>query len=370
MDERVMQFRIGMFVIVAGLVLTMLLVWFGESPSLFREHRYLVVQFDLAPGVTEGIPVRKSGIRIGEVVSIEFDDRPNKPDGVLVTLSLENKYKLRAGTVPKITRGLIGDVWIDMLPSNSTEPMLLAKTPAEGMQHIVPGTVAPDPSNALAAATDAFQDVKGTLNAIEAAANGLAGVTKKAQNIDEFLTTFRDMGAKVGSLAQRLDDVVQSNEGDIKPAIASLRSAAEKIDATLDPETREAIRTTARQLSSGSAKLDKILADVGPLAADLGAGPKSRATTNLGQAATRINRITYDIGLLSQSLSDGRGGLNRNGTLQMLLTQPDLYNNLNAMASGASRAVTMAERVISNLGRFAERIANDPSALGRGMFQR
>jgi phospholipid/cholesterol/gamma-HCH transport system substrate-binding protein len=39
MDERMMQFRIGMFVIVAGLVLTMLLVWFGEGPSLFREHR-------------------------------------------------------------------------------------------------------------------------------------------------------------------------------------------------------------------------------------------------------------------------------------------------------------------------------------------
>ena len=38
MNERVMQFRIGMFVIVAGLVLTMLVVWFGESPQLFRDH--------------------------------------------------------------------------------------------------------------------------------------------------------------------------------------------------------------------------------------------------------------------------------------------------------------------------------------------
>ena len=39
MNERVMQFRIGMFVIVAGLVLTMLIVWFGESPALLRERR-------------------------------------------------------------------------------------------------------------------------------------------------------------------------------------------------------------------------------------------------------------------------------------------------------------------------------------------
>src|SRR5256714_893389 len=159
MNERVMQFRIGMFVIVAGLVLTMLIVWFGESPSLFRDHTYVTVHYMEAPGVGEGIPVRKSGIRVGEVASIRFDDRPrlvgrvvgvqgsdllvdlgpkgkgvlpvsqfpkgppapgtvidvqmnrfdpdvnlnllSLPDGVLVTLSLDRKYRIRAGSTPR-----------------------------------------------------------------------------------------------------------------------------------------------------------------------------------------------------------------------------------------------------------------------------
>ena len=77
MNERVMQFRIGMFVIVAGLVLTMLIVWFGESPTLFRDHGYVIARYDEAPGVAEGIAVRKSGIRVGEVTAIAFDDRPD-----------------------------------------------------------------------------------------------------------------------------------------------------------------------------------------------------------------------------------------------------------------------------------------------------
>src|SRR3954464_6008944 len=102
MNERVMQFRIGMFVIVAGLVLTMLVVWFGESPSIFRDQAYVTVHYTEAPGVSEGIPVRKSGIRIGEVESIRFDERPDQPDGVLVTLALERKYRLREGSVPRI----------------------------------------------------------------------------------------------------------------------------------------------------------------------------------------------------------------------------------------------------------------------------
>ena len=114
MNERVMQFRIGMFVIVAGLVLTMMIVWFGESPSLLRDQVYLKVRYAEAPGVLEGVPVRKSGIRIGEVFAIAFDERPNQPDGVLVTLALERRYKLHEGTVPRLTRSLIGDVTIDM----------------------------------------------------------------------------------------------------------------------------------------------------------------------------------------------------------------------------------------------------------------
>ena len=116
MNERIMQFRIGMFVIVAGLVLAMMLVWFGESPSLFRDHVFVRVRYQDAPGVSEGIPVRKSGIRIGEVSAIAFDERQGQPDGVLVTLSLERKYTLKARSVPRLSRSLLGDVAIDVLP--------------------------------------------------------------------------------------------------------------------------------------------------------------------------------------------------------------------------------------------------------------
>ena len=93
MNERVMQFRIGMFVIVAGLVLTMLIVWFGESPTLFRDNAYVTVHFIEAPGIDVGIPVRKSGIRIGEVAELKFDDRRPEAQGVLVTLAIERKYR-------------------------------------------------------------------------------------------------------------------------------------------------------------------------------------------------------------------------------------------------------------------------------------
>ncbi len=370
MNERVMQFRIGMFVIVAGLVLTMLIVWFGESPSLFRDHRYVVVHFEQAPGVSEGIPVRKSGIRIGEVASIRFDDRAGKPDGVLVTLSLESRYKIRSGSVPRITRGLIGDVSIDMQPGEGVKPLETSATPGGAMAYIIEGEVAPDPSNALAAATEAFQNVKGTLEAIEEAARGLTLVTKKADTLEEFLVSFRDMGQKVGHLAGDLNKVVKDNEAELQPAIANLRQAADRFNTTFDPETQASIKQAAKQLAAGSARLDKILADVGPLASDLGSGPDHMPRTNAGQVVSRFNRIAYDVSLLTQPLTDGRGRLNRNGSLQKLLVETELYDNLNRLATGANRVVSLAEKVVANFNRFAERIANDPSAISRGVLQR
>src|SRR3954447_5311894 len=148
MNERVMQFRIGMFVIVAGLGLTMLVVWFGESPALLRDQVYVKARYAEAPGVLEGVAVRKSGIRIGEVAAIAFDERPNQPDGVIVTMAIERKYPIREGSVPRLSRSLIGDVTIDLLPGNGKENLRLGRTMAEAP--VIEGDVAVDPGKALA----------------------------------------------------------------------------------------------------------------------------------------------------------------------------------------------------------------------------
>ena len=368
MNERVMQFRIGMFVMVAGLVLTMLIVWFGESPSLFRAQTYVTVHYHEAPGVSEGIPVRKSGIRIGEVASIRFDNRPGQPDGVLVTLALERRYKIRAGSVPRVSRALIGDVSIDMLPGEG--PGLLPTSDKPANAPVIEGAVAPDPSNALAAATEAFQDVKGTLQSIDQAAKGIAAMTDKAKNLDEFLVSFRDMGRKVGTLAEELDKMAKASGGDFPAAIASIRQASDKFNATFDDSTRANLQASARQLNSSSAKLDKVLADFQPVARDLSAEPNKLPTTNLGQAMMRMNRISYDVSLLTGQLATPNGRLNTNGSLQKLITNSELYDNMNLMATSAREVMGGAKAVLAHFNRFAERIANDPGAISRGALKR
>lgn len=368
MNERVMQFRIGMFVIVAGLVLTMLIIWFGESPSLLRGHSYIIAHYSEAPGVAEGIPVHKSGIRVGEVTSINFDERPGQPDGVLVTLSLDTRYHYKAGTVPRISRSFIGDASLDLVPGSGPKELKTSPTPLNAP--IIEGAVAPDPSKALAAATIAFERVGDTLKSIDAAANGLTRVTQNSDKLGEFLTTWKSTGLRVTAAADGIDRFIRANENDFQPAVSNLREVSHKLNETLDPATQESLRSGIRQFSTASTQLSASLSSAAPLFKDLGAPTNSVPVTDFGQAVRRLNLITSDVSLLSKTLRGADGTLNRQGSLQKLLMEKELYDNVNRFAVSGTGAFEGFKPLIAALRTFAERISRDPSVLTRGALQR
>ena len=368
MNERVMQFRIGMFVIVAGLVLIMMIIWFGESPTILRDQVFLKAHYVEAPGIAEGIPVRRSGIKIGQVSAVEFDERPGHPDGVIVTLALDRKSKLKQGSVPLITRALIGDVAIEMTPGKSTEYLVTGNHAKDAP--MIEGDVTPDPAKALSAATTAFERVGGTLKTIEDAAKGIASITKKAENVDQFLSTWTETGKNLGAAGSRIDALIKANEADFQPAVANLRSVSEKLDKTLDAKTTADLQSSIQRLSTATARLDAGLATLKPLLDDLGAPTNVTPTTNFGQAMFRANRISSEVGLLTRNLSDGRGGLNPNGSIQQLFASPTLYNNFNKLSTSATDVVNSFRPVIASFKVFADRVAHDPGVISRGALQR
>ncbi len=368
MNERVMQFRIGMFVIVAGLVLTMMIIWFGESPALLRDQVYLRVRYPEAPGVLEGVPVRKSGIRIGEVFAIVFDERPKQPDGVIVTLALEPKIVLREGTHPRITRSLIGDVAIEMLPGDGEGQIATSKSPKTA--NIIEGDVAPDPSKALAAATKAFEKAGDTLNSINAAANGLSKISESAGKLDDFLSTWKTTGENVSRAAKGIDQFIKDNEGDFQPAVANIRLLAQKVNQTFDDKTQASVKLAVDRFASAASRLDSDLALLEPALKELGGPVNLSPTTDIGQAVRRINVLAADLELLSSKLRDGKGGLNTEGSLQRLITQAELHDNLNSMAISANQALNQLKAVLTSLRGFADKVSREPGLITRGALAR
>ncbi len=376
MNERAMQFQIGIFTIVAGLVLTMLIVWFGERPGLLRKQTFVAVHFPQAPGVTIGVPVRRSGLRIGEVAAIDFDAREGR-DGVVVTIALDKDPRVLEAARPRIARSLIGDVSIEMVPDRDAMPLVVSTSPQEALENpIGEGDPPVDPSAALETAVEAMNQAGETLSSIKQAADQISVLAKKADQLEGFLVTMGEAGKTFTLVANDVHRVIEANEGEIRPAVVNLRQVVEKLNMALDEQAASDFHDTLRNLSSATARLDLIAASLQPLAKDLGTDPRtSPPTTGTGQLVARMNRIAYDVSLLTDKLydpqggPDRRGGLSMKGSLQRLVTSSDLHDNLNGFAVSAQDVITSARPVVHNLKDFTSKIANNPSELSRGALR-
>src|SRR5438552_12057558 len=169
MNEQALRFRIGVFVLAAMILLAVLVILFSGLPTIFVQHRQYTVVFDDAPGVAPGTPVRRSGVRIGEVKGVDLDDETGK---VRVAIVVEKKYTLRKNDKPTLTAGLLGgDVTIDLVPlPPDGEPDRSAVEPGTELA----GAKQPDARALMNQASDVFPDLRRTNAELQVAARNWA----------------------------------------------------------------------------------------------------------------------------------------------------------------------------------------------------
>jgi phospholipid/cholesterol/gamma-HCH transport system substrate-binding protein len=117
MNERVMKFRIGVMVLGTGLAAAVLVLTFGGLSSPFQRTYTLYVKLPSASGLSAGAPVRKSGIRIGEVSKIELA----ADDQVLITLRLNANYRIGPDETCWLRTSLLGDAWLEFEPTRTPD---------------------------------------------------------------------------------------------------------------------------------------------------------------------------------------------------------------------------------------------------------
>jgi phospholipid/cholesterol/gamma-HCH transport system substrate-binding protein len=120
MNSKVVQFRVGVLVLVSLVLAGILTMLFGDLPSVLRPSYTIYVEFPDARGVREGTPVRKSGVLIGRVTEIAFSDK----GGVRLTLEIDGEVTLRRDETCQIRNSLLGDAELVFVPSE--QPSALA----------------------------------------------------------------------------------------------------------------------------------------------------------------------------------------------------------------------------------------------------
>jgi phospholipid/cholesterol/gamma-HCH transport system substrate-binding protein len=249
----------------------------------------------------------------------------------------------------------------------------------------------PDARVTLREVNDLARSVRQTLPAFEKSADELRLLAQGVrESIPAFRATMDDFGATArtyGRLGERIDVLVQTNQekavktleghqeavnrfnrllGDenqrnVQSMLANSRSASENfpsISRSADDVLNQG-RASVRQLNKTLEKLEALSTDLQKMSKPAGDRADS-ITRNLDEAAIKLNATLTDVRALMRNLDRS------DGTLKKFLTEPSLYNNLDAAACMAAKLVPRLDRMLKDFEIFADKLARHPEALGIG----
>jgi phospholipid/cholesterol/gamma-HCH transport system substrate-binding protein len=127
MENRAYALAAGLFMIVLGIAAAGAIWWMGHPREAV--NRYVLQTSGNVTGLNVQAPVRYRGIRAGRVEDITTDE--NNPRLILVTISLDQRFKLTRGTVAELnTQGITGLAYVQ-LEDDGHDPQVLAAVDGE-----------------------------------------------------------------------------------------------------------------------------------------------------------------------------------------------------------------------------------------------
>lgn len=123
MQRKSLDVWVGLFIVIGAAALLFLALKAGNMSSLSFGKTYAVTaRFDNIGGLKPRAPVKSSGVVVGRVESISFDDKSFQ---ALVTLQMEENYKFPKDSSAKIlTSGLLGEQYIGIEPGGDTNALV------------------------------------------------------------------------------------------------------------------------------------------------------------------------------------------------------------------------------------------------------
>ena len=378
MDDRSKQFKVGV-VVIATLLITMLLVIFTSDFSWmpFRNQYQLQVLVSQAPGVAPKTPVRRRGILIGRVATVEDTD-----EGALITIDIDEGKHIKSNEIARIQTSLIGDAVVEFTPA----------APSQGAQIVQPGGAPlrgmynPSPLDLIA---NLQGDLKQTIQSLGRAGDEVAGMAERLnavlggqdiERIDRLVNSTESAMNSFSGVMTNLNDVLGDEEfkSQLKHGLEQLPAVITDAEAILQV-LRDVIGSADVNLKNLQG-LTKPLGERGPEIVDA-----------METSVSNLSDLLGEIALLAKNINHG------DGTIGKLIHDDELYVQIARTISQASAAMgqvtgtiveakgTIADvrsmindrhlririrQILDNISSFAQKLAQDPGRVARGIVPR
>jgi phospholipid/cholesterol/gamma-HCH transport system substrate-binding protein len=402
MNERQMQFRVGVVVFATMIIGGLLATLSGPLTTSWlpwgRRSYTVGIKVDKAPGVDQNTPVRKNGILIGRVKSIE-----EQADGMLLKAEINSNRPLYAEYEPHIRTTVIGDATIDFefdfkhkrLPAN-------AQQVEEG--YVFNGAADESPFDALAKFGNLQQDFAEAAHSLNQAGNAVSQLASKLnetlgddnkegklshlvdstdramKQFETTLTAFNEiLGDSPGTgiqtnVARPLNGQPSINQPPLNqtPPVGTPPSSGQDMrrklreglnelpDAVRDMRaTMNEFRVVLQSAQKNFKNLEGFTEPLGQKGTDI--------TTALLKAVNGLDQLVTDFGSITQAVG------NRHGTIGQLLYDGKAYDNFNTLMLNANTVladfhdITFRLKPLINDARiFLDKIATEPGRIITG----
>ncbi len=350
MDERKLQFRVGLMVVVALCVGSWMVIRFGELQHSWRKHYDLSIRFDSAAGVYPSAPVLLNGVVVGAVKQVMLDGGEG---GVTVLVEVREDVRLRNDSLPMVTRSLLGETAIEFTRGTS-------KTYLEpGVE--IEGKGAPDP---------------------------MIAVQRLEHRASETLELLGDTSQEWRLVAKNLNNLMDTNRGNFDVVVERAAESLHQLTITLNT-TQKMISEANKIVSDPAAQraLHETLTSMPQLVEDTRRTivATRSAVDNINRNLVNLTKVTEPISQrgdqMVAKLDSSLGSLDtllaelnhfakkvnqEDGTLQKLTSDPSLYDNLDKSSQSMAVLLKNLEPILRDLREFSDKIARNPEVLGVG----
>ena len=348
MDERVMQFRVGVMLLATLIITAILVLIFGRIPIVMGSSYRVMVRFPQVRGVSDGTAVRKSGVLIGRVTAVGNPDLLTG-DVVEVTVKIDGDKKLFPEEQCRIMYSALGDAQLEFyLPPGAVRTAPVPHDPP----HLFEGQMSLEP---LELATQALTNLRGVS----------ASVSKTSDSI--------------GELARKVNGILDGNKGKLRTIVDQADDTLKAIKKTMesadqligDPEVRgplkqalkqapalvDETRSTFRHMEQTLSRVDENLANLSKFTQAL--GDRGPATMDHVDAVVKnMDAIMVQLEKFSISLNSSEG------TLGQIIHNPELYDHLNRTVTNVDQIIRDLRPIVADARTFTDKIARHPEVLG------
>ena len=357
MDERLMQFRIGVMVLATILITVILSLLFGpqaDFTNVFQLNKKctIKIKFDEAPGVRENTPIQKSGIVIGRVTAVELVD-----DGAaaMVVARIDDGMKLFDDETCRINRSLLGDSVLEFIKvpgKGSGKEIELNGKPLEGI--VVPdplqvvGNLEGNLGKAIDSVSETSSKIGGLIDKFDSVLGSEQEVAEARDRLRRVFDKTYDTMDAIEQLATGINEIMGDQESHQR-----LREAIDQI-----PDVIADVRTTFGGLNDTLKLADSNLRNLEGFTGALDEHG-AQMLQRLNSSSEKLDRVMDEVAVFSNSINTSQGSLGK------FVNDPELYDSLTRSARNFEDLTPQLRAIVHDIRVLSDELARHPGMIVR-----